>query len=457
VFSDSLPREEQELNVHGGPDRDSGPSSVTPDSLNYNAALYRIAEKAIRASVVIYAVDSGGLITTGLTAADTLTAAQGRGANNAMQSLMSSRTRTLWARREGADLIATQTGGYLVRNSNDFLLDRIIQEESGYYLIGYRPSEETFDKRFHRIKVKVKRGGMSVRTRHGFYGFTEDEAATQLKRSPADRAAVALLSPFGAQQIELDLTAFFANEKVNGSFVRMFVYLKASDLAFEEDANGWHSANVQFRGIVFGDNGAIENEVTHDRKLSFRGETYQKALQSGLAIQFDIPVKRTGSFQARISARDLQSGHIGSTGQFVLVPDLKKDQLAMSGVVLQGVSNSLEPDPETTAGPTLRQFSRGQGVRFACVIYNAMLDANGKPNVVMQARLFKEAKEVYDSTSLSIPLDNQRDLTRLIAMGLLKLEPKLETGNYYLQLTITDTLRPKQEPLVQWIDFEIVK
>jgi hypothetical protein len=31
-----------------------------------------------------------------------------------------------------------------------------MEEQSGYYLIGYRPTDETFNRTFHHIKAKVK-------------------------------------------------------------------------------------------------------------------------------------------------------------------------------------------------------------------------------------------------------------------------------------------------------------
>jgi len=56
VFSDSLPREEQDFTANI-PDVDVlNTTSVSPDNRNFNYLLSRIAEKAIRSSVVIYAV-----------------------------------------------------------------------------------------------------------------------------------------------------------------------------------------------------------------------------------------------------------------------------------------------------------------------------------------------------------------------------------------------------------------
>jgi hypothetical protein len=101
------------------------------------------AELAIRGSIVIYAVDARGLQTTGLTPADSVTATatlQGR-----VDALRSLRTNEAYQSRQGADLIAKQTGGFLIKNSNDFGLQKIMTDQEGYYLIGFRPGEETFD------------------------------------------------------------------------------------------------------------------------------------------------------------------------------------------------------------------------------------------------------------------------------------------------------------------------
>src|SRR6185503_19980250 len=99
------------------------------------------------------------------------------------------------------------------------------------------------------------------------------------KRTSADQATIALMSRFGAQDIHLDLTALFANDKAKGSFLRSFVFLDPKDLTFNENADGWCVANVQFRGVFFGDNGQVVNQVTHDRTINLRGETFKTALR----------------------------------------------------------------------------------------------------------------------------------------------------------------------------------
>ena len=354
-------------------------------------------------------------------------------------------------RREGAELIAKQTGGFLVRNSNDFKLNEIIEDQSGYYLIGYRPSDETFNRKFHHIKAKVKKSGLTLRTRYGFFGVSEDEVAKS-KRTPTDKVTVALLSPFKTQELPIDLTAFFINDKP-GSFIRVFVLMNATDLVFSETPDGWHEASLQLREMVFGNNGAIVDQQNFDRKVSLKGATYEKALREGIMLNVDLPIKRPGAYQVRVAAMDVSSSKVGAVGQFVEVPDLSNNRLALSGIVMSAATDGTKDGVNTAT----RRFTSNSLVRFACGIYNASVDSTThQPNLNLQIQLYRDGKQVLSSPPMPVDVRNQADPAHLLASGVLKLNPDLEPGFYYLQIVATDVLT-KNGPAIQWIDFEIVK
>lgn len=458
VFSDSLPREEQDFTLGLRDVDDSAtPSPISPDNTNFGYLLQRIAEKAIRSSVVIYAVDSGGLQYTGLTAADNPRATSVRQLNQTLNNTLTSRSLLLQTRREGAELIAKETGGFLVRNSNDFQLDRIMEDQSGYYLIGYRPTDETFNRKFHHIKARVKKSGMTLRTRYGFFGVSEDEVARS-KRTPVDKTMVALLSPFRAQELPVDLNAFFTNDK-SGSYIRLFAVLQAKDLMFRETPEGWHEASVQLREMIFGNNGAVADQQTFDRTISLRGDTYEQALREGIMFHLDLPVRRPGAYQVRVAARDVATSKVGAAGQFVEIPDLDNRQLALSGIVLGGATDGSSNAKEPKVSPTVRRYPSGSNVRFGFGIYNALIDpASHQPNVTLQMQLYRDGKQVFSSPIMPVDTTKQADLARIVTTGVLSLNPELDPGPYYLQIIATDTLaKEKHSQAVQWIDFEIVK
>jgi VWFA-related protein len=135
-------------------------------------AMYGLVDQANRAGVVIYAVDPRGLVFTGLSAADATTNPA------AMARLMSRRNDALLQTQDGLRYVAGQTGGFAVVNSNDMpgAFRRVLDDQRGYYLIGFQPSDDTFHaaRGFRRVKVKVTRRGLRVRTRAGFYGVATE-------------------------------------------------------------------------------------------------------------------------------------------------------------------------------------------------------------------------------------------------------------------------------------------
>jgi len=450
VLSDSLPIEDQNYPFFYVPPGDQF------DPARRRAALQRVAEMAIRSSVVIYSIDTQALQTTGITAADSFRG-NIRQITAQMNNTVRSRSRYLFDNRAGADLIARQTGGFQVKNSNDYKFDRILEDQSGYYLIGYKPSDETFNRRFHKITAKVKRSGMSLRTRYGFFGYSEEDDV----RMPESKILLALMSPFGAQDVQLDFNSFFANNKVAGSFVRSFVFVNAKELTFET-VNGKHEAKIEVRGMMFGDNGAPVEQVTNTGVVSLTDNEYERALSDGIRIRIDMPARRPGAYQVRAAIRDVASSRVGAAGQFVSVPNLQNKQLALSGVLLQGAAEPRQAGAVETniAATGVRRFKPNSDLYSSCVIYNASLDpATNQPNLLIEVKLFRDGKRVFAYPQLQVDAKNQADLTRILVHLQFRLGADLEPGHYYLQLAITDKLlnEKQQQPVVQWADFEIVK
>ncbi|HEY8410830.1 MAG TPA: VWA domain-containing protein [Pyrinomonadaceae bacterium] len=443
LMSDSVPIQNQELEPY---EYEGVPESAGDDWV-YRRGLAKIAEKAIRSSVVIYSVDTQGLQVTGPTAADQFSGNINQ-MTAQMRNVLATRSRLLQDRRAGGDMIARQTGGFQIRNSNDFHFDRIMEDQSGYYLLGYRPTGETFNKHFHHIKAKIKKSGMTVRTRFGFYGVSEEDVKLQLP-SPAQMTNLALMSPFGAQNLEFELASFFTNDPKQGSLVRSFIYLDANDLTFKP-VNDRHETSLEIHGVIFGDNGVPVEKVTHGVTLSLKEAEYERAIREGLRLRFDMPARRPGAYQVRIAIREGYAYKIGSAGQVVAVPDLTRNQLALSGVVLQGIDQATQDS--TMTSPAVRRYRVNSDLYFAFVIYN------GSPNLLMQTKLFRDGKSVKSSAETAVDVTNQPDPRRMIITNVMRLTPDLEPGSYYLQVVITDkTAKDKEPPATQWVDFEIVK
>jgi tetratricopeptide (TPR) repeat protein len=96
----------------------------------------------------------------------------------------------------GADSInslAVDTGGFVVRNTNQFdrAVAQIADDAGNYYVLGYLPPSPA-DGKFHRIRVKIKRPGVNLRSRRGYTATPRDRRDTTTAaadRSPAASSA----------------------------------------------------------------------------------------------------------------------------------------------------------------------------------------------------------------------------------------------------------------------------
>ncbi|MGH9768239.1 MAG: VWA domain-containing protein, partial [Blastocatellia bacterium] len=141
----------------------------------------RLTDLANRSSVVIYSIDAKGLQTLFPTAADNI----GNPTGPQFAERLSRMSRQSFESREGLTYLARETGGFAVLDNNDLNLGirRVLKDQQSYYLLGFDPEDEKFDRKYHSIKLKVNRPGLQTRSRAGFIGFSDrpKEAAPQTR------------------------------------------------------------------------------------------------------------------------------------------------------------------------------------------------------------------------------------------------------------------------------------
>ncbi len=423
-------------------------------------AIDRLTDLANRASVVIYTIDPRGLPTLGLSAADRL----GNMRPDRLAARLEQRCQEHFDSQEGLSYLAQQTGGLFIHDTNDVSggLRRVLEDQSGYYLLGYNPGDATFNKQFHKIKVRVKRPGLEVRSRSGFIGVA-DAQTRPLPRTRDEQLFAALGSPFGSTGVALRLTSLFANNAKLGSFVYSLLHIDGRSLSFTDDAEGWKKTVLDVLVITFGDKGEEVDRSNRTYTLRLRGEAFKSALANGLIYTVNHPVKKPGAYQMRVAVRDSTSARVGSATQFIEVPDVGKSRLLLSGLLLQGTTAEREvkegpaqtPDPQ--GHPAVRHFRAGGEIRYAVQVFNARLDpATSRPHLAAQLRLFQNGKKIYEGKPADFQPVDQTDWKRLLVGGRFTLGKQFQPGEYVLQLVVADKVaKPNRLPATQWIDFQV--
>lgn len=433
-------------------------------------SIQSLTDSANRASVVINTVDARGLPAS----------VNGRVSIGEASSITDvvRPNHAQYNTQEGMISIADLTGGRAFVNNNDIKgsIQTVLADQTGYYLIGYQPDSDTFDpdaRRFNKLEVRLNRPGLNARYRSGFLAVADRKIVRPENTSVPQQMINALVSPFSANGINLRLNSLFSNDARNGSFIRSLLHVQAKDLKFTDEDNGDKKAVFDVVAYTFDDNGVPADMINETYTLVIKQDSYQQILDKGFIYRLNLPVKKPGNYQLRVALRDAQSGQIGAANQFIQVPDLKKGNLTLSGIVLQSLTKEQiqkiaqeqsllverkkpdQIDPETDTA--LRRFKIGSYLQYAYVIYNAKLAA-AQPQLETQLHIFQDGKLVLERKPLPFDTKGQADLERIYFNGAMALPPDMAPGNYVLQVIVRDKLAAENRQIAtQWIDFEISK
>ena len=430
-------------------DRNRDPSRMLDE-------MRRLTDLANRSSVVIYAIDPRGLPTLSVTAAERTS---GMSARQIIEQ-PSRRRENYFESQDGMNYLAEETGGKFLYNTNDIgaALAEVLEDQKGYYLLGYSPSGETFNKEFHRIRVRVKRQGLRVRSRNGFIGIP-DKDSKPVYRNKDEQLFAALASPFTSGDIQLRLTALFANNVKQGSFVRSLLHIAGRDLKYTREEQGWQRAALDVMQITYGENGEAIDRSNTTYNIRVKGETYRTALRNGYIYTLNHPIRKAGAYQLRTAVRDAGTSRVGSATQFIEVPNVAKGAMALSGLAVFAPQAQRETDSHIAgnSNTAVRIFHPGQEVQYGFQIYNVKLDAaSGQPNLESRVRVYRGSRSVVETRPAPIHLSTQKDVKRISVGSVLKLNPAIEPGEYLLEVEVVDKLRnPKNNKVSQWADFRI--
>lgn len=433
-----------------------------------------VAETATRASVVLYTFDPRGVKAPGGQAQDDIVGLSKEGDASNYHKIGD---RDLLIEDSAGSLkyLAKETGGadYSGNNLNKGI-QKVFNDQSGYYLIGYQPDSESFDPKkdkFNKLEVKIKNPDLVIRYRSGFYGIAdEDLKKIQAEKTPQQKIYAALSSPFGANEINLNLYSIFHNDAQNRNYIRALVHIDAKDLTFTTEPDGFYQTSFEVIGSVFDTNGmSAKNDITKTT-LRFNPENYQKVLKDGVIYNLETPIIVTGGYQFRIALRDIGSNKVGAASQFIEVPELKKKNLTLSQLLVRNyplakwkeIISGKNLDFNTERGSflhntALREFKKGTVVSYHYIIYNAKWNSRLTPNLQIQTRLFQNGNLLIGNEPQPLNIGEQTDLNRIEASNVITLGNDLANGDYILQVIIIDKNADKNKQIAtQWIDFSVV-
>ena len=412
----------------------------------------RVSDSANRAAVVIYAVDPRGVVYPGLQAKDDVANLE----EVEVRDQLHDRLETLRGTQAALQFLAAETGGLVRLNSNDMndSLGHVLADQSGYYLLGFQPGEAAAQRlqregKYHRLQVRVKRPGLTVRHRKGFLG---DVAPPPVPISPNQRLLAALNSPFAASGLSLRFTPGFTLNDRNQPLIRALLHISAAGLAFSEpDAKGIRSATINVIAVADG-----ESRVSSERTYNIRvqHDAAARLAQGGFVQSIELEIKKPGPYQLRVAVVDTGSGNTGSASRFLEIPNLSRNTFALSSLTMaSGDLRQTDPNPDDLS-PAIRSFARGRVFSYGLTVFNAPAP-NNQPAVHLLPRLIRGDQVVWQGKPIPVVHRPGLDIRRLPAGGILTLGENTLPGEYLLEVQAV-TASGKPAALSQWIDFTLL-
>jgi VWFA-related protein len=449
--------------------------------------LRRITDASVRTGVVIYTIDARGLVSGQPDAANSRPV-------DPTGRLDRANIGEITLSQDGLHALAGDTGGRALRNT--FVFDqwvtKALKETSNYYLLAWRPLDEQRGGKFKRLEVAIAgHPELTVRLPRGYLDVDANSTAargdakaakasdakqnqtivkasetksTEAKSPDADLRS-ALSSFATSKSVPTQLSVTYLDTPNNGALLTASVQVASAALSYGADSN--QAASVDVAGVVLNEQG--KPAASFKTRLSVKPLPANVAQSDGASVIYNYKTALApGLYQVRAAARDERSGKVGSSQQWIEIPDLTKKQLTLSSLLIGGqVIDKAEKKDNAPAGASTstrvpaatsssatgtaanalpqiqfsvdKRFTRSSRLSFWAFIYNAARSGNSQPDLTVQVQVYRGTDAIVATPLRKLSTAGMSDLGRIPYGGEFALS-SLSPGRYVLLLTVTDRI-----------------
>jgi VWFA-related protein len=371
---------------------------------------------ATRANVAVYAVDPRGLGAE----FEGMTQIQSFPDDTSLGLGMGSIFNEVRLSQDSLRVMGEETGGFAVVNRNDFTtaFQRIVDDNSQYYVMGYYSTNDRRDGRFRKIEVKLPdKPGYVIRARKGYVaprGKAPETKTTTAKDAPSPELRAAMESPLPIAELPLAVTASVFKGPAPKGAVVISTFVHGATLPLAE-TDGMFKNDLEVLGLATDDKGKTFATGRNTVNLNMKPDTAKRVAATGFRVITSLDLA-PGRYNLRIAVRESNTRKAGSVMFDLEVPDFAKEPLTMSDIALTSAHSGAAPtvrpkDPleKLLPGPltSYREFVTADELALFAEIYdnvkqahkveiNATVKAEGG-TTVFQTREERDSSELKGS------------------------------------------------------------
>jgi len=350
----------------------------TPDFSILRDTMKEAIEEATRAGVSFYGVDARGLGAGLDEAIDVGGVPADDPYFNSPSSAIQNEVRRA---QDNLRVMSEGTGGFAIINQNDFNtgFQKIVEDNSSYYVLGYYPANDKRDGRFRKVEVRVTRPGAKVQARNGYTApkGKPSAATAKLDSKVPPEILDALSNPIPSAGVHLSVFAApFTGAAPKASIV-VAVEFSPKTLRFVEE-NGKFNEDIELHVLAVDASGKMQDGGPTTMPLRLSAPNHDAVMANGFRVLRRLTVP-PGRYQIRVAAKESNGKEVGTVTQTLDVPDFSKGALQMSGIVVAAQSAirtpTANPDPQLKdvlpGAPTAtREFPRGDTLAIFTEVYD---------------------------------------------------------------------------------------
>jgi VWFA-related protein len=274
--------------------------------------LQDIVDQALRAGVVLNAVDARGLYVGTFEASDNLRIPYQL--LMAKQRLLSEDVRI---QGDPLNMMAHDTGGIFHQDSNDLHagLKRISERQTHFYVLTYAAPSQKADGRYHRIKLEVSRPGLQLSYRKGYYAPKEQ---LTFERRRKEDILEALQAPGNVNQIPIRTGYVYYRLDESRYEVELLTQVDIRRMQFvEEDSRRRNLISLVV--VALDDYDRYVDGLQKDVTFNLTPSGYSELLSRGFAskVVFRVPA---GRYKIKTVVRESSESKMGSVTRGIEIP-----------------------------------------------------------------------------------------------------------------------------------------
>lgn len=382
---------------------------LTKQGIENEASLRAATNECVKSNTAMYAVDTRGLQALNPVGDANQGSRRGTGAYSgaAMQSQLSSN----FGSQETLGTLASDTGGKLFVDSNDFgpAFQQVQRDTEAYYIVGYHSTNPRRDGTYRHLTITLKdHPEAKLEYRPGYYAPADFQHAKSEDRELA--LSEQMRSEIPATDVAVYLQAFFFRLAEGKFYVPISLVIPGSQIN-AVTVKDKDKATIDILGQVKNAAGIAVGQVRDTVKLDIDANQQVQKKNVQYSTGFTLA---PGKYHLKFVVRENQSGNMGSFETDIQVPDMKKTPLKLSSVVMSSqqkpntAKKNIDPlvrDGQEWVPNVPHVFRQDQHLKFMYEVYSPTQDKDSTAQTPTTPGLTKkEAVPVRVLTSIEFLL-----------------------------------------------------